>query len=781
MTTTEHDHHAAGPFLNARWYGTPIKRREDPKLITGQGVFIDDITLPGMLHAAFVRSPHAHARIVSIDTAAAKAMPGVFAVLTAADIAEWAPRLPPNPGVPQPPRFLLAQDKARMVGESVAVVLAGDRYLAADAAEAVTVEYEPLPAVVDPEAAMQPGAPVLWDDFPNNAIVVEDVVSDGDIEPVLASADVVISQRMTAARLAPAAIETRGFVVRYQPNDRYLTAWCTTQAPHRMRMIIAGISGLPEGRIRVIVPEMGGGFGAKGNTYNEETLGCLLAMRIGRPIKWIEGRSESFISTQHGRGQVGYIDLAARRDGTMLGLKLHLIGDLGYTCNITTAGTGGTTVRLISNVYDIPVARTAITLALTNKPPIGAYRGAGRPEGIYYMERAVDLLARELEMDPIELRRKNFVPASAFPYNTSTGSQYDSGDYHKALDALLTAVDYEEMKRRRAAARAEGRLAGIGLACYVESTGGGRVGPVGWEYGAVRMDRTGSVEILTGISVHGQGHQTVLSQIAAEVLGVPMESVTVYQNDTAIVAQGVGTFGSRSMVMGGSAVYLSLRKIEAKLRRIAAAMLDAAEDDLRFVNGRIEPVDAPTRGLSLAQVASSAYTAPPPGDEAGLDESTYYQGEGTTYPFGSYLCMVEVDRETGEPRILSFDGVDDCGPVINPLIVAGQVHGGIAQGVGQALCEEVVYDEDGQLLSGTFMDYAIPMADTMPRLNIGHTVTPSPINPLGIKGVGEAGTIGATPAVANAIMDALAPLGIRHLDLPLTPLKLWQAIQAAGG
>jgi carbon-monoxide dehydrogenase large subunit len=779
MASTVTDAHHTGPFLHARWFGTPVKRREDPKLITGHGIFIDDITPPRTVYLAFVRSPHAHARIVSIDTAAAKAMPGVVDVLSAADIAGWVPDVPPNRGVRQPPRHVLAREKVRMVGDAVAVVLAESRYQAADAAEAVAVEYEELPAVTDPEAAMQPGAPVLWDEFPNNAIVVDDLVSKDEVDDVIANADVVVRQRMTAPRLAPAAIETRGFVAQYQPHEQYLTVWSTTQAPHRMRLIMSRMLGMPESRIRVICPEMGGGFGTKGNTYNEESLGCFLAIRYGRPIKWIETRAESFTSTQHGRGQIGYIDLAAKRDGTLLALKLHLVGDLGYTCNITTAGTGGTTVRLISNAYRIPVARTSITLALTNKPPIGAYRGAGRPEGIYYMERAMDLLARELDMDPAELRRKNFIPADAFPYTTATGSEYDSGNYEQALDTVLRMVDYEELKRQREAARAEGRLVGIGLSCYVESTGGARGGEMGWEYGGVRMDRSGSVTIMTGISAHGQGHATVLSQLAAEVLGVPMEAVTVQQSDTALVSQGVGTFGSRSMVMGGSAVYRALREVEGKLRRVAASMLDASEEDLRFVDGRIEPVDAPARGVPLAEVAMRAYVAPPPGEQPGLEAQHYYQGEGTTYPFGAYLCMVEVDRETGQVQILRFDGVDDCGPVINPLIVAGQVHGGIAQGLGQALLEEVVYDEHGQLLSGTFMDYAMPTADRMPHLNIGHTVTPSPINPLGIKGVGEAGTIGSTPAIANAVMDALAPLGISHIDLPLTPHRVWQAMREA--
>jgi aerobic carbon-monoxide dehydrogenase large subunit len=780
------DDHAAGPFMHARWFGTPVKRREDPKLITGSGTFVDDITMPGMLHLTFVRSPHAHARITGIDASAALAMPGVVAVITGEEAATFAPPFPANRGPKQPPRYLLAQGKVRKVGEAVAAVLAESRYVAADAAEAVSVEYEVLPAVVDPEQALQPGAPVLWDEFPDNAILrdLPHGSDEADVDAAFVGADVVIRQRMTCARLAPSAIETRGVVVSYQQWDQQLTAWATTQAPHRMRWVMAQMTGLPEGRIRIIAPEVGGGFGAKGNVYHEEALACFLAMRHKRPVKWIESRSESFTGTCHGRGQVGYMELAAKRDGTLLGLRLNVIADLGHTCDMSTVGLFGNTQRLVCNVYRVPVARVLLSEALTNKTPTAAYRGAGRPEAVYFMERAMDILADELGMDPIELRRKNFIPADAFPYQTVTGLTYDSGDYAKALDTLLASCNYAELVRQRDAARAEGRLVGLGISCYVESCGppsareGG--GDMAWEYGAVRVDRTGSVEILTGVSAHGQGHETVFGQLAAEVLGVDPATVTLHEHDTAVVAQGVGTFGSRSMVMGGSAVYQSLRQVEAKMRRVAAHMLDASEEDLRFVNGRIEPVDAPAKGLTFSEVATRAYFNPPPGEDPGVEAQVFYASQGMTFPFGAYLCMAEVDRETGEVSLLRFDGVDDCGPVINPLIVAGQVHGGIAQGVGQALLEEAVYDEGGQLVSGTFMDYAMPQAHTMPVMRIGHTVTPSPRTPLGLKGVGEAGTIGSVPAIANAVMDALTPFGIRHLDLPLTPLKVWQAMQEAG-
>lgn len=774
----EHEH---ATFPHARWFGTPVKRREDPKLITGSAAFIDDIKLPGTLQMAFVRSPFAHARIAGIDATAALTLPGVVAVVTGAEAAAFVPPFPPNRGYRQPPRFVMAYDVVRKAGEAVAVVLADDRYRAADGAEAVRVEYEELPVVTDPEAALLPDAPQLWEDFPGNAIVLEEPHGEGDVEAAFAAADVVVRQRMTSARLAPSAIETRGVLARFERWDGRLTVWSTTQSAHRVQLLLAQMTGLPEGQIRVIAPEMGGGFGIKGNVYGEEVLACFLAMRLGRPVAWSEMRSESFSSTGHGRGQVGYLELAARRDGTLLGLKLRVIADLGHTCDLSTAGLLGNTVRLVSNVYRLPAARVHLTEAITNKTPTAAYRGAGRPEAVYFMERGMDLLARETGLDPVEIRRRNFIPADAFPYRTVTGLTYDSGDYEGALDALLAQCDYAQLVREREAARAAGRLVGIGIAVYVESCGppapneGG--GDAAWEYGAVRVNRSGAVEILTGVSAHGQGHATVFGQLAAEVLGVDPANVHLHQGDTAVVSQGVGTFGSRSMVMGGSAVYTALRTVEAKLRRAAAAMLDADETDLRFANGRIEPVDAPSRGVELARVAARAYAHPLPGEEPGVEASHFYASQGMTFPFGAYLCMVEVDRETGAIAILRFEGIDDCGPVINPLIVAGQVHGGIAQGVGQALMEEVVYDEGGQIVSGSFMDYALPHAHTTPAMRVGHTVTPSPRTPLGLKGVGEAGTIGSVPAIANAVMDALAPLGIRHLDLPLTPLKVWTAMR----
>ncbi|HLZ68949.1 MAG TPA: xanthine dehydrogenase family protein molybdopterin-binding subunit [Dehalococcoidia bacterium] len=779
------DDHSTRPFLHARWFGTPVKRREDPRLITGSASYIDDLHLPELLHLAFVRSPHAHARIVSIDASAALALPGVFAVVTGAEAAEFAPPFPPNPGPPQPPRFVLAREKVRRVGESVVAILAADRYLAEDAVDLVAVEYEELPAVVDPEAALAPGAPQLWDEFPDNA-VLRDVpfgASEEAIEAAFAQAEVTVKQRMRAARLAPSAIETRGVVARYERWDDRFTIWSTSQAPHRVRAVLSRMGGIPEGRIRVIVPEMGGGFGAKGNVYSEEACAAFLARRFERPVKWIETRMESFTTTSHGRGQTGTIELAAKRDGTLLGLRLNIIADLGHTCDASTVGLYGNTQRLCTNVYRFPAARVLLSEALTNKSPTAAYRGAGRPEATYFCERAMDLLARELNMDPIELRRKNFIPADAFPYRTATGLLYDSGDYAKALNTLLENVDYAALVREREAARAEGRLVGIGICSYVESCGPGAAseggGAAAWEYGAVRVNQSGAVELLTGVSAHGQGHETVFAQLAAEVLGVDPDTVTLHEHDTAVVAQGIGTFGSRSMMMGGSAVYQCLREIEAKMRRIAANMIEANEDDLLFRNGRIEPADAPDRGLAFQRVAAHAYAAPAPGDEPGLEAQHFFGSQGMTFPFGAYLAMAEVDRDTGAVKLLRFDGVDDCGPVINPLIVRGQVHGGIAQGVGQALLEEVVYDENGQLVSGSFMDYAIPHGEDLPQMTIGHTVTPSPRTPLGIKGVGEAGTIGSVPAIANAVMDALAPLGIRHIDVPLTPQRVWNAMQAA--
>lgn len=766
--TAEH----ATPFTGAGYFGRPIKRREDPRLITGQGKFIDDLRLPGTLFMAVVRSPYAHARIVNIDTSPAEAMPGVVAVVTGEQAAAFAPPYPPAQGPKQPQRLVLARETVRKVGEGVAIVLAEDRYLADDAAAAVEVDYDPLPAVVDPEAALEPDAPQLWEDFGGNVIIRDSPLGSGDVEAAFDKADVVIRQRMVCPRLAPAAIETRGFLASYQPWDNALTLWVTQQSAHGARLTLSRLLGLPESHIRVIAPEVGGGFGSKSNVYHEEAIGCFMAMRLGRPVKWIESRMESFTGTSHGRGQVGYVELAAKRDGTVLGLTLHNVADVGHIG--FNGGALGNTPRLAPNVYRFQAARMTVTEVLTNKTQIGPYRGAGRPEGVYFVERAMDMLARELGMDPSELRRMNFIPPDAFPYKTVTGLVYDSGDYGRALETLLESAGYEELKRQRDEAREQGRLVGIGLSSFVENAGG-----MGWENGSVRVDRDGSVVLLSGSSAHGQGHETGYTQIACEVLGVDPEAVTVLERDTAVVSQGIGTFGSRSMTLGGSAIYLSLRDVEGKMRRIAARMLEASEDDLRFRNGRIEPVDAPDRGLPFGQVAARAYSAPEPGEEIGLEAQHFYSPDGTTFPFGAYLCMVEIDRETGAVTVLRFDGVDDCGTVVNPLLARGQVHGGVAQGLGQALMEQIAYDEDGQLVTASFLDYAIPAADDLPSLKIAHTVTPSPLTPLGIKGIGESGTIGSTPAIANAVMDALAPLGILHIDIPLTPQRVWQAIQEA--
>ncbi|HTE85599.1 MAG TPA: xanthine dehydrogenase family protein molybdopterin-binding subunit [Dehalococcoidia bacterium] len=764
--TAEH----ATPFTGASYFGRPIKRREDPRLITGQGKYIDDFRLPGMLFMAVVRSPYAHARIRTIDTRRAEAMPGVVTVVTGEQAAEFAPPYPPAQGPKQPPRLVLAREKVRKVGEGVAIVLADDRYLASDAAAAVEVDYDPLPAVVDPEAALDPDAPQLWEDFPGNVIIKDSPLGSGDVEAAFDKADVVIRQRMVCPRLSPSAIETRGFVASYQAWDEALTLWVTQQSAHGARLQLSRLLGLPESRIRVIAPEVGGGFGSKSNVYHEEAIGCFMAMRLGRPVKWIETRMEAFTGTSHGRGQVGYIELAAKRDGTVLGLKLHNIADVGHLG--FNGGALGNTPRLAPNVYRFQAARMTVTEVLTNKTQIGPYRGAGRPEGVYFTERAMDMLARELGMDPAELRRKNFIPPDAFPYKTVTGLVYDSGDYGKALETLLESAGYDDLKRRRDEARAQGCLVGIGLTSFVENAGG-----MGWENGSVRVDRDGSVVLLSGSSSHGQGHETGYTQIACEVLGVGPELVTVLERDTAVVSQGIGTFGSRSMTLGGSAIYLSLRDVEAKMRRIAARLLETDANDLQFRNGRIEVASHPEDGVAFGQVAAHAYSAPEPGDEIGLEAQHFYSPDGTTFPFGAYLCMVEVDRETGAVTVLRFDGVDDCGTVVNPLLARGQVHGGIAQGLGQALMEEIVYDEDGQLISGGFLDYAIPAADDVPSLTIAHTVTPSPLTPLGIKGIGESGTIGSTPAIANAVIDALSPLGIRHIDIPLTAARVWQAIR----
>jgi carbon-monoxide dehydrogenase large subunit len=560
-----------------------------------------------------------------------------------------------------------------------------------------------------------------------------------------------------------------------------MTIWSSTQNPHILRTMIAAMNGLGQDQVRAIAPEVGGGFGAKINIYAEEYVAAAISKKLGLPVKWIEDRSEAFVATIHGRDILCYLDLAAKRDGTVLGLKMRLIADIGAYNMLLTAAIPTLTMLMANATYNIPAIRTTLTEVFTNKTPTDAYRGAGRPEATYFVERAMDMLARELNMDPADVRRKNFIPKDKFPFQTQMGAVYDSGDYEKALDRALKNANWNELKKQRDAAKAQGRLVGLGLAMYVEVCG---IGPSatlptgGWEHSQVTVERDGRISATTGASPHGQGNETTFAQMLADQFGVPYEHVTIHHGDTSVVKQGIGTFGSRSQAVGGTALHMAGTKVKAKMAKFAASLLEASEEDLVFENGKIFVKGAPAKGKTFADVAGFAYIPVPlpKGLEPGLSEEAFFEPSNNTYPFGCHISMLEIDRDTGEPRLLKLVAVDDAGHLINPLIVEGQIHGGLAQGIGQALIEEVVYNSDGQLVTGSFMDYAIPRATDFPRFELDSTVTPTPVNPLGAKGVGEAGTLGSTPSIVSAAVDALSEFGVKHIDMMLRPEKLWKII-----
>ncbi len=774
--------------------GQRVKRREDPRLIQGRATFVDDVKIAGMLHIAFKRSDVAHGRIRSIETRAAEAMEGVEAVFTGGQIAEMLGPMPIGTPFPSPAHRAVAVDTVRFAGEPVAVVVASDRYIARDAVDAINVDYETRPAVVDPELAMTGKPTVIHPDFPNNLAVPlvpggTGVTPDGRvdntaIDRAFANADVIISQRMVNHRLVPNSIEPRGVVAHYEPGKSAMTIWSSTQNPHILRTMIAAMTGLGQDQVRAIAPEVGGGFGSKINIYGEEYVAAAVSKRLGTAVKWIEDRSEAFLATTHGRDLIGYVELAAKRDGKVLGLKIRLIADVGAYNMLLTAAIPTLAVLMANATYDIPAIRTTLTEVFTNKTPTDAYRGAGRPEASYFIERAMDMLARELKMDPADVRRKNFIAPTQFPYQTQMGAVYDSGDYEKAMDVALRAADWKGLQAQRDAARAEGRLVGLGLAMYVEVCG---VGPSstlptgGWEHAQVTIERDGRISATTGASPHGQGNETTFAQMLADQFGVPIEHITIHHGDTGIVKQGVGTFGSRSQAVGGTTLHMAGAKVKTKMARFASELLEASEADLVFENGMISVRGAPASAKTFADVAAFAYIPVPlpEGMEPGLSEEAFFEPTNNTYPFGCHISMLEIDRETGEPKLLKLVAVDDAGNLINPLIVEGQIHGGLAQGIGQAMIEEAVYDQSGQLVTGSFMDYALPRAADFPRFELHSTVTPTPVNPLGAKGVGEAGTLGSTPCIVSAAVDALSEFGITHIDMMLRPEKLWRIIHGA--
>ncbi|HVC34695.1 MAG TPA: molybdopterin cofactor-binding domain-containing protein [Chloroflexota bacterium] len=775
-------------------FGAAVKRREDPRLITGRATYTDDVKLPNLAYVAFVRSPHAHARITRIDVSRAQSAPGVVAVVTGQDLVGKVNGIPtawliPNSDLKTPTHPAIAVDTVRYVGDAVAAVVAESRAAASDATELVDVEYDPLPVVVDQEKATQPGAPQLHPDVPNN-VAFRWTAKGGDVDAAFRAAEVTIKQRLINQRLIPNAIETRNTVAQYNPGTGDLTVTITSQNPHIHRFLLSVILGLPEHRIRVVAPEVGGGFGSKIHCYPEEAVASFLAIQLDRPIKWTEDRRENYLATIHGRDHITDLELAAKRDGTILGIRGRTYANLG--AYLSTAAPGIPTILhglMMTGPYQIAAQDYEVVGVFTNTTPVDAYRGAGRPEATYAVERLVDLLAAEIKLDPVEIRRKNFIPKSAFPHTVASGLVYDSGDYDAALDKALQMVNYQQFRSEQAAARQKGRYLGIGFSTYVEICGlgpsavAGAVGFQGglWDNANVRIHPSGKATVFTGTSPHGQGEETTFAQIVAEELGLPLDDIEVVHGDTARIAMGWGTYGSRSTAVGGSAMVLAARKVKEKARIIAAHLLEASPEDIEFVNGRFQVKGVPERSKSIQDIALMANLAwnMPKGIEPGLEESSFFDPSNFVYPFGTHVAIVEIDPGTGVVKLVRYVAVDDCGIVINPKIVDGQVHGGVAQGVAQALWEAAVYDANGQLLTGSLMDYAIPTAEVLPSIETARTETPSPVNPLGLKGVGETGTIASTPAVVNAVVDALAPLGVRHVDMPLTPEKIWRLLPKA--
>jgi carbon-monoxide dehydrogenase large subunit len=777
-------------------FGSGIRRREDPRLVMGRATYTDDVKLTGMCYAAILRSPYAHARIRSVDVSAAKGFPGVIAVYTGADIRERVVPVPcawnvPNCDLKIPPHPLLADETVRYVGDGVAMVVAESRAMARDAIDLIQVEYDPHDAIVDPEAATRPGAPQLHQEVPRN-LAFTWKVNGGDAEKAFNEAEVVVKLRIVQGRLQPTAMEPRAAVGSYNAGTGQLTLWVSSQNPHIHRFLCSVMLKLPEHRVRVIAPEVGGGFGSKIPVYADEALVALASMDLGRPVKWTEDRSENYKATIHGRDHIEYVELCGTKDGAITGLRTEVYAALGAYAS--TAAPGVPTILhglIYPGPYTIPNVAGTIYGVYTTTTPVDAYRGAGRPEATYLLERLVDLFARKIGQDPVEVRRRNLIRKEQFPYQSATGLTYDSGDHLGALDKALAAIDYTGFRAEQTKAREQGRYLGIGVTTYTEICGLGPsqvAGAVGFGGGlydsaVVRVYPTGVVRVYIGGKPHGQGEETTFAQVVADELGLPIENVEIVSGDTESTPQGWGTYGSRTTAVCGIAVFNATRKVKEKAKRIAAHLLEAAEEDLEWHDGKFQVKGTPGRAKSFADVALMANVAwnLPADTEPGLEASAFFDPSNFVYPFGTHIATVEVDVETGKVTLLRYLAVDDCGPQINPVIVQGQVHGGVAQGIGEALQELCVYDDEGQLLTGTMMDYAVPRAAQLPRIETDYTVTPSRVNPLGVKGVGETGTIASAVTVVNAVCDALAPLGISHIDKPLTPARVWAALQKATG
>lgn len=779
------------------YIGRSVPRREDAALLTGRGTWTDDIRLPGMLHFAVLRSPHAHAKLVSVDVSGALDRPGVVAAFSGADFAgDFAIGIPCGWPVTEdikiPDHPPLATDEVNHVGDGVAVVVAIDRYTAKDALEFVEVEYEELPAVVDIEAALAEGSLLVHESLGTNHCYTWPLAV-GDVDGVFAEADVVVEGRYLQQRIIPSAIEPRGVVANPDPVNGGFTVYTSTQVPHFVRDILAVMCGVPDSKLRVVAPDVGGGFGSKLNVYAEEALALALARKLDVPVKWIEERSENHIATTHGRGQVQRMSVAATSEGRILGMKVELLADMGAYLQLLTPGIAVFGAFTYCGLYDFGAYSFTCRGVFTNLTPTDAYRGAGRSEAAYAHERIMDDLARELGMDPAEVRLKNLIEPFDEPRVVPSGVMYDSGDYERTMRKALEVSDYDgvraEQRRRREAG--DTVALGIGIGNFTESGGlspskvaaGVRLQSGGWEASTVRMLASGKVEVVTGTSPHGQGHETAWAQIAADALGVSPDDVEVLHSDTLIAPFGRDTYGSRSLPVGGVAVHLASGKVIDKARKIAAHMMEAAEGDIEFTGGRFSVAGSPEQGVSIQEVAGEAFLGVnlPEGMEPNLTADHHFDPPNFTWPFGTHICVVEVDTETGKVEVRDFFAVDDCGPIINPQIVDGQLHGGIAQGIGQALYEEAVHDSEGNPLTATWMDYMFPGATEMPNFTLEQTITPSPTNPMGVKGIGESGAIGSSPAVMNAVIDALSHLGVTHLDMPASPMKVWEAVERARG
>ena len=780
--------------------GASIRRREDYRFLTGQGTYTDDINRPGQVYAYILRSPHASARINGIDTSAAASSPGVVAVFTGKDLAAdgigglpcgWLVNSKDGSPMKEPPHPVLVTDRVRHVGDHVAVVIAETLGQARDAAEKIAVDYAVEPAVVDPAAALKPGAPQVWPEAPGNVCYDWHLGDGAAVDAAMAKAARIVKLDLVNNRLVPNAMEPRAAIGEYDRATGEHTLYTTSQNPHVIRLLMgAFVLHIPEARLRVVAPDVGGGFGSKIYHYAEEAIVTWASAKVRRPVKWTAERSESFMSDAHGRDHVTHVELALDADAKFLGLKVSTIANMGaYLSTFATCIPTYLYGTLLAGTYTTPVVYVETKAVFTNTVPVDAYRGAGRPEATFLLERIVDLAADELGMDPAELRRRNFIPADAFPYQTPVALQYDSGDYQTTLQMATQAAGYAGFEARRQEAARRGKLRGIGIATYIEACGiapSAVVGSLGaraglFESAEVRVHPTGSVSVLTGSHSHGQGHETTFSQLVADGLGIPVESVEIVHGDTNKIPYGMGTYGSRSLAVGGTAIVKAMDKIVAKGKKIAAHLLEASEADIEFKDGAFT-VAGTDRSKTLGEVALTAYVPhnfPHDELEPGLDETAFYDPKNFTFPSGAHIAEVEIDPDTGRLEICSFTASDDFGRIINPMIVAGQVHGGLAQGIGQALLEGCVYDQQtGQLLTGSYNDYAMPRADDLPAFALSTHATLCTHNPLGVKGCGEAGAIGAPAAIANAIVDALKPLGVRHVEMPATPERIWRTIQA---